>query len=96
MNSNLSVCANQGPVSLFAALGGTPNPGRNMDRPGGGANNGTLVPGTDPAGVYTYTVTGIPPCSPASATVTVTVDTDRRTPEPMEARQFVATIHHSG
>ena len=74
VNSNLSVCANQGPVSLFAALGGTPDPGGTWIAPGGGANNGTFIPGTDPAGVYTYTVTGIPPCSPASATVTVTVN----------------------
>ncbi len=73
-NSTLTLCATDGPTSLFSALGGSPDPGGSWTAPGGGAHSGTFNPATDPAGVYTYTVTGTSPCLSASATVTVTVN----------------------
>jgi hypothetical protein len=73
-DGQLVVCANDGPASLFNALGGTPDPGGAWTAQGGGAHSGTFIPGTDIAGIYTYTVTGASPCLTASATVTVTVN----------------------
>lgn len=73
-SSSLSVCATDAPTSLFDALGGSPDTGGAWTGPGGGAHSGTFDPSTDPAGVYTYTVTGTSPCLTASATVTVTIN----------------------
>jgi gliding motility-associated-like protein len=65
------ICTSNGPADLFAALGGNPQPGGIWTGPGGTPFNGTFLPGTSPDGVYTYTVSGTPPCVPSSATVTV-------------------------
>jgi Secretion system C-terminal sorting domain len=71
-NGTLQVCAaGGGSVGLFASLGGTPTAGGTWTKPGGQAHSGTYIPGTDPCGVYTYTVPGIVPCSSVSATVNV-------------------------
>jgi gliding motility-associated-like protein len=62
-NGNLVICSGTTVTTaqLFAALGGTPNTG------------GTWSPALAGAGVYTYTVNAIAPCTtPANATVTVT------------------------
>ena len=68
-----TVCANMQPVNLFNELNGNPDPGGTWSGPGG-AHNGTFVPGTDPAGVYTYIVLGTTPCDPDQATVTMVVN----------------------
>ncbi|MEO8068968.1 MAG: gliding motility-associated C-terminal domain-containing protein [Flavobacteriales bacterium] len=68
-----TVCNNMPPVTLFNELNGSPDPGGTWTGPGG-SNNGTFVPGTDPAGVYTYTVAGTAPCSNDQATITMTVN----------------------
>jgi hypothetical protein len=70
---SVQVCASGGGpnLNLFSYLGGTPLTNGTWTKPGGGAHNGTYVPGVDPVGVYTYSVPGIAPCGPPSSTVTV-------------------------
>ncbi len=70
----LAVCENGAPVNLFTRLGGSPDTGGTWTF-GGNTVSNTFTPGTSPAGTYTYTVTGTPPCPNATATVEVTVNT---------------------
>ncbi|MBL7963775.1 MAG: gliding motility-associated C-terminal domain-containing protein [Flavobacteriales bacterium] len=72
-NGTLTVCSNSPSVQLFNSLGGAPQVGGSWTRPGGAAHSGTFDPSVDPAGVYTYTVSGTPPCTNATATVTVSI-----------------------
>ncbi|HEY0977390.1 MAG TPA: gliding motility-associated C-terminal domain-containing protein [Flavobacteriales bacterium] len=67
------LCSNNATVDLFTRLGGTPDGGGTWSGPGG-AHNGLFVPGTDPPGAYTYTVTGQAPCTPATAVLNITVN----------------------
>lgn len=67
-------CSNDASFSLRSQLGGTPASTGTWKGP----NNlpfpsGTFVPGTTPPGTYTYTVTGLSPCAPATSTVNVSV-----------------------
>ncbi len=73
LDGTITVCSNGSSFLLFNSLGGSPGFGGMWTAPGGIAHNGTFVPGTDPAGVYQYTLTSNPPCLPDVATVTVTV-----------------------
>lgn len=70
-NGSITVCSDAGPVNLFALLGGSPQAGGTWTRPNGQAHSGTYLPGSEPGGVYTYTVAGTPPCANATATVQV-------------------------
>lgn len=67
------VCAiGGGPdLNLFLYLQNMPQAGGTWTKPGGGAHSGTYVPATDPIGVYTYTIVGLPPCGNPSSTVTL-------------------------
>ena len=72
-NGTVTLCSTDGQYPLFSSLGGTPNVGGSWRNPVNAVHNGTFIPGTDAAGVYTYTVLGNAPCPAVSATVTVTV-----------------------
>ncbi len=74
INGLMSVCSDQGVTSMFGYLGGTPAVGGTWTAPGGGAFSGSFNPAVHAAGVYTYSVTGTPPCVNAQATVTVTIN----------------------
>ncbi|MBL7938887.1 MAG: T9SS type A sorting domain-containing protein [Flavobacteriales bacterium] len=74
-NGSDVVCINDASFALVGLLGGTPDGGGTWTDPGNNPHSGTFVPGTDAAGVYTYTVNAISPCTGSvNATVTVTYD----------------------
>ncbi|MBK9176421.1 MAG: hypothetical protein IPM46_08780 [Flavobacteriales bacterium] len=72
-NGNHTVCANAADFNLIDFLGGSPWTNGTWTAPGGGPSTGVFSPGSSAAGTYMYTVTGLAPCTPAIATVTVTV-----------------------
>ncbi|MBL4705294.1 MAG: hypothetical protein JKY54_12285, partial [Flavobacteriales bacterium] len=71
-----TVCDNGPAINLFSFLGGSPDNGGTWSGPSalGGGDQGTFTPGSSSAGAYTYTVTGVAPCTNAFTTVTVTVN----------------------
>ncbi|WP_297514654.1 gliding motility-associated C-terminal domain-containing protein [Flavobacterium sp.] len=71
-STNTTVCALGPSVNLFTILGGTPQSG-GVWSPALASGTGIFNPLVDAPGIYTYTVTGIPPCTDASANVTVTL-----------------------
>lgn len=74
-SATITKCSSDASFPLIGELGGSPNTNGTWTAPGNVPHSGTFVPGTDVAGVYTYTVTGQAPCDPAVATVTVNVNT---------------------
>ena len=77
-SSSTSVCSNGSAINLFSLLGGSPSTNGSWSGPSTltGGSLGTFTPGTNTAGIYTYTVNGIAPCAATSvATITVTVNT---------------------
>jgi gliding motility-associated-like protein len=75
-NGTANLCNTSPSVDLFTFLGGTPQTGGTWS-PALASGTGIFNPAVDPAGVYTYTVIGTPPCENETATVTVTIN-----PEP--------------
>jgi mucin-2 len=67
-----NLCSNANPVDLFTLLTGTPQTGGTWS-PTLPSGTGLFNPGSDSAGVYTYTVLGVAPCVDDSATVTVAI-----------------------
>lgn len=78
-DNSVALCMIDAPVNLFASLGTAAQSGGTW-LPALNSGTGVFDPAIDVAGVYTYTVTAVSPCSPdAMATITVTVD-DTPTP----------------
>ncbi len=72
----LTICADGPSTNLFALLGGTPDAGGAWLDPNAAVHNGTLDPGLELSGDYTYVATGIGACAALTDTsiVAVTVD----------------------
>lgn len=66
------VCSNGGTINMRDSLAGTPDAGGSWTGPSP-VSGGQFDPATMLAGVYTYTVTGLAPCPPASATLNVQI-----------------------
>ncbi|HMC96041.1 MAG TPA: hypothetical protein VKG92_00165, partial [Flavobacteriales bacterium] len=71
-SGSITVCTNSSAFDLSTLLGSSPDGGGSWSAPGGGGHSATFTPGSDPAGIYTYTVNGTGSCPDSSATVTVT------------------------
>ncbi|MBK9597726.1 MAG: T9SS type A sorting domain-containing protein [Flavobacteriales bacterium] len=71
-STSLVLCATDGIIDLHDALGGASDPTGTWMW-GGTPFNGQFDPATMSSGVCTYTVTGIPPCLDATASVTILV-----------------------
>jgi gliding motility-associated-like protein len=69
VSAAITVCTGQSPFPLLDALGGSPDGGGAWTGPGG-AHGAQYDPGSDPGGVYTYTVTD--GSCVASSTLTIT------------------------
>ncbi len=70
--ANLSLCSGSAPVDLFTYLGATAQPGGSWS-PALASGSGIFNPSVDTAGTYTYTVSGAAPCTPDTASVTVSL-----------------------
>ncbi|HEX2616776.1 MAG TPA: hypothetical protein VHL57_04490, partial [Flavobacteriales bacterium] len=71
-DGTLTVCDQGGATAMFPQLTG-PDAGGAWTDPAGAAHADSFDPATDAAGVYTYTVAGLAPCTNDQATVTVSV-----------------------
>jgi hypothetical protein len=70
----VTFCSDDAGTNLFNLLNGSPEQGGAWSYQGSTVSS-FFVPGSDPAGVYTYTITGDAPwCTVTSASVTVSVD----------------------
>lgn len=76
IGSDISICGSGNEINLFSLLGGSPQSGGTWTGPSTLSNGslGTFTPGSNPSGIYTYTITGISPCGNASANVEVQVN----------------------
>jgi len=85
-NATLNVCSSSAQTALLPLLGGAA-PGGTWTGPTGTPFNGTLDPGVNVSGNYTYLLTGTAPCPNASATVSVNI-----TPAPSAGGDAAATF----
>lgn len=70
-NGLITVCDDDNPFQLVNVLNGSPQLNGTWTDPFGASHTGIFVPGTDTAGVYTYTLLGASPCPNGTAQVTV-------------------------
>jgi len=73
-SGSLTLCASGAAQSLFNGLSGTLDVGGAWTAPNGQPHGSTIDPASDPAGLFTYTVSGIAPCPSASSSVSVTIN----------------------
>lgn len=71
-STSITLCVTSGSISLLGVLGAAT--GGTWTDPNGAPFNGSLNPATAISGVYTYTVTGVTPCTSAQAVVAVVID----------------------
>ncbi|WP_291115935.1 hypothetical protein, partial [Flavobacterium sp. UBA6135] len=84
--NDIDLCVTSDPVDLFTLLGNNPDTGGTWS-PALASGTGLFNPAVDPAGVYTYTVTGIAPCPDATATITVGLN-----PQPIAGTNGLANL----
>ncbi len=72
-DGTMAYCSTDAATDLFVNLGGTPDTG-GIWSPALTSGTGVFDPAVDPAGTYTYTVSGAGVCADATAIVNVTVD----------------------
>lgn len=73
LDNAVSACSSDGVFNLFSQLSGSPQSGGSWTDPHGNPHSVNFDPTTDSSGVYTYTVSGAPPCAADQATITVTL-----------------------
>ncbi len=73
-DGSIDLCSDNSIVDLFNSLEGNPEAGGTWT-PTLISGSGIFDPSIDAEGVYTYTLTGTPPCPDATANVTVTIET---------------------
>jgi len=71
-STSITLCVNSGQISLLGVLGAAT--GGTWTDPNGAPFSGLLDPAAAVSGVYTYTVTGVAPCTSAQAVVAVVID----------------------
>ncbi|WP_179336090.1 gliding motility-associated C-terminal domain-containing protein [Winogradskyella costae] len=71
-DGTLELCSTSDVVDLFLSLGGAPETG-GVWSPTLASGTAEFNPAIDSDGIYTYTVSGTPPCMDTTATVTVSV-----------------------
>ena len=70
----ITVCDSDAPINCIAELGGDPDPIGTWTSPNGAVFSGTFDPAVDVPGVYTYIVTGTPPCADEQATLVIALE----------------------
>jgi gliding motility-associated-like protein len=68
-----AICSNSAPYNLFTELGINAQAGGVWTNPSNVVVTGVFDPAVDPAGDYTYTLTGINPCDNDVAVITVSI-----------------------
>ncbi len=71
ISNTIFLCNKTGSIMLFDFLNGTPDIGGTWTSADGSAFSGEFDTGSDTPGVFTYTLTGTPPCIDVNASITV-------------------------
>jgi len=74
-NSTAQICPGDPAADLLAFLGGTPQSGGTWTGPGGSPHSSTFIAGTDPYGLYTYTIAANGPCAASQSVLAVLCET---------------------
>lgn len=69
----LALCSDDGATNLFTLLGPNADAGGTWTDPANNVVTGVFDPAVDPAGIYTYALVGVAPCTSDDAVVTVSV-----------------------